>query len=124
MMFTVSGMALGGWMAGALYDLTGDYTASIIAAVGFNVLNLGIAALLIARDGGSRRGERSCGRREPASASTPSRSPMDSRFRGSSPTVPSESPTRDRRPLTDAPGMPESALRPGMIHWDIGERDG
>ena len=50
MMFTVSGMALGGWIAGALYDLTGDYTASIIAAVGFNVLNLGIAALLIARD--------------------------------------------------------------------------
>ena len=50
MMFTVSGMALGGWIAGALYDLTGDYTASILAAVGFNVLNLGIAALLIARD--------------------------------------------------------------------------
>jgi len=50
MLFTVGGMALGGWLAGALYDLTGDYTASIIAAVGFNVLNLGIAALLIARD--------------------------------------------------------------------------
>ena len=50
MMFTVSGMALGGWIAGALHDLTGDYTASILAAVGFNVVNLGIAALLIARD--------------------------------------------------------------------------
>ena len=50
MMFTVSGMALGGWIAGALHDLTGDYSTSILAAVGFNVLNLGIAALLIARD--------------------------------------------------------------------------
>ena len=50
MMFTVSGMALGGWIAGALYDLTGDYTASILAAVGFNVLNLAIAWLLIARN--------------------------------------------------------------------------
>ena len=50
MMFTVSGMALGGWIAGALHDLTGDYTASILAAVGFNVVNLAIAWLLIARD--------------------------------------------------------------------------
>ena len=50
MMFTVSGMALGGWIAGALYDLTGDYTASILAAVGFNVVNLAIAWWLIARD--------------------------------------------------------------------------
>ena len=50
MMFTVGGMALGAWMAGVLYDVTGNYTASILAAVGFNVLNLGIAAVLIARD--------------------------------------------------------------------------
>ena len=50
MLFTVCGMALGGWLAGALYDLTGDYTASILAALGFNVLNLGVAAWLLARD--------------------------------------------------------------------------
>ena len=50
MLFTVGGMALGGWLAGALYDLTGNYTASILAAFGFNVLNVGIAAWLIARD--------------------------------------------------------------------------
>ena len=50
MLFTVGGMALGGWLAGALHDLTGDYTASILAAFGFNVLNLTIAAWLIVRD--------------------------------------------------------------------------
>ena len=50
MMFTVGGMALGGWLAGALYDLTGDYTASILAALGFNVLNLAIAGWLLSRD--------------------------------------------------------------------------
>ena len=50
MLFTVGGMALGAWLAGALYDLTGNYTASILAAFAFNVLNLGIAGWLIARD--------------------------------------------------------------------------
>ena len=50
MLFTVGGMALGAWLAGALYDLTGDYTASILAAFAFNVLNFGIAGWLIARD--------------------------------------------------------------------------
>ena len=52
MLFTVCGMALGGWLAGALHDLTGDYTASILAAFGFNVLNFAIAAWLLARDRG------------------------------------------------------------------------
>lgn len=50
MLFTVGGMGFGGWVAGALYDLTGDYTASILAALGFNVLNVAIAAWLLARD--------------------------------------------------------------------------
>ena len=49
MLFTVGGMGLGGWIAGTLYDLSGDYSASILAALGFNVLNLGIAAWLLAR---------------------------------------------------------------------------
>ena len=50
MMFTVGGMALGAWLAGILYDLTGNYTVSILVAIGFNVLNLAIATWLIARD--------------------------------------------------------------------------
>ena len=57
MLFTVGGMALGGWLAGALHDLTGSYTASILAAFGFNVLNLGIAAWLIVRDRAPPAGE-------------------------------------------------------------------
>ena len=57
MLFTVGGMGFGGWIAGALYDLTGDYTASILAALGFNALNLGIAAWLLARDRAPPAGE-------------------------------------------------------------------
>ena len=57
MLFTVGGMALGGWLAGALHDLTGAYTASILVAFGFNVLNFGIAAWLLARDRRSSTGE-------------------------------------------------------------------
>ncbi len=50
MVFTIGGMALGAWLAGALYDLTGNYTASILVALGFNVVNLGVAVWLIVRD--------------------------------------------------------------------------
>ena len=49
MLFTFAGMALGGWMAGALYDLTGSYTASFINAVAFNVLNAVIVVFLAQR---------------------------------------------------------------------------
>ena len=49
MLFTFAGMALGGWMAGALYDLTGSYTASFINAVAFNVLNAAIVVYLARR---------------------------------------------------------------------------
>ena len=49
MLFTFAGMALGGWMAGALYDLTGSYTASFINAVAFNVVNAAIVVFLARR---------------------------------------------------------------------------
>jgi MFS family permease len=41
--FTLLGMALGGWMAGAIYDLTGSYDAAFINAIAFNVANLVLA---------------------------------------------------------------------------------
>ena len=46
-LFTVAGMAFGGWVAGLLYDLTGSYNVSFLNAIGFNILNLWIAASLL-----------------------------------------------------------------------------
>ena len=44
--FTMLGMAIGGWLAGALYDLTGSYAIAFINAIGFNVANLAIAGIM------------------------------------------------------------------------------
>lgn len=41
--FTLLGMALGGWIAGAIYDLTGSYDAAFINAIAFNIANLALA---------------------------------------------------------------------------------
>ena len=41
--FTLLGMAFGGWLAGAIYDLTGSYDAAFINAIAFNVGNLALA---------------------------------------------------------------------------------
>lgn len=48
-LFTITGMALGGWMAGAIYDATGSYTWSYLNAIAFNVMNLVVAASLLRR---------------------------------------------------------------------------
>jgi predicted MFS family arabinose efflux permease len=44
---TLCGMAVGSYMAGALYDLTGSYTASYINAIAFNLMHMAIAAGLL-----------------------------------------------------------------------------
>ena len=49
-LFTLAGMAFGGWIAGILYDLTGSYTAAFINAIVFNIVNLFIAVNLLRRD--------------------------------------------------------------------------
>jgi len=46
---TIIGMALGAWLAGAFYDLSGSYTLSFLVAIAFNLFNLGIVLLLIFR---------------------------------------------------------------------------
>jgi MFS family permease len=51
LMATVFGMALGGWMSGVLYDLTGSYDAAFLNGILWNVLNLGIAVTLLRRRG-------------------------------------------------------------------------
>jgi MFS family permease len=46
---TIVGMALGGWMGGVLFDLTGSYRAAFINGIGWNVLNAAIAWWLLGR---------------------------------------------------------------------------
>lgn len=46
MMSTMLGMALGGWMSGKMFDLTGSYQAAMINGVAWNLLNLAIAVWL------------------------------------------------------------------------------
>jgi MFS family permease len=49
LMATLFGMALGGWMSGAIFDLTGSYRAAFINGIGWNLLNLSIAGWLLYR---------------------------------------------------------------------------
>ena len=46
LMFTMLGMALGGWMSGNVFDLTGSYHAAFINGIAWNLLNLTIAITL------------------------------------------------------------------------------
>lgn len=48
-MATMFGMALGGWMSGKIFDLTGAYHAAFANGIGWNLLNFAIAALLLMR---------------------------------------------------------------------------
>jgi MFS family permease len=45
-MATMFGMALGGWLSGKVFDLTGSYHAAFINGIAWNLLNLSIAFLL------------------------------------------------------------------------------
>ena len=49
LMFTLFGMALGGWMSGRIFDLTGSYTAAFANGIAWNALNLAIAVTLLWR---------------------------------------------------------------------------
>ncbi|MCY1538757.1 D-galactonate transporter [compost metagenome] len=48
-MATLVGMALGGWMSGWVYDLTGSYHAAFLNGIAFNLLNMSIALWLYFR---------------------------------------------------------------------------
>jgi len=48
-MFTMVGMALGGWMSGKVFDLTGSYLAAFLNGVAWNLLNTGIVIFLLRR---------------------------------------------------------------------------
>jgi MFS family permease len=49
LMATVFGMALGGWMSGVIFDLTGSYHAAFLNGILWNVLNISIAVGLLRR---------------------------------------------------------------------------
>jgi MFS family permease len=49
LMATLFGMALGGWMSGAVFDLTGSYRAAFVNGLAWNALNLSIVLFLLWR---------------------------------------------------------------------------
>jgi len=49
LMCTLLGMALGGWLTGMIFDLSGSYRAAFIHGIAWNLLNLAIAFWLLRR---------------------------------------------------------------------------
>lgn len=49
MMATILGMALGGWMSGWIYDVTGNYQMAFWNGIVWNVLNIAIILVILAR---------------------------------------------------------------------------
>ena len=47
LMATIFGMALGGWISGEIYDLTGSYQAAFLNGIAWNLLNMAIAGYLL-----------------------------------------------------------------------------
>ena len=46
---TLFGMALGGYLSGVIFDVTGSYRAAFLNGIGWNLLNLSIAFFLLRR---------------------------------------------------------------------------
>ena len=46
---TLLGMALGGWLSGKIFDLTGSYDAAFVNGIAWNLVNVGIVLLLLSR---------------------------------------------------------------------------
>ena len=46
---TLLGMALGGWMSGAIFDATGSYRAAFVNGIAWNLLNVSVVVFLLMR---------------------------------------------------------------------------
>jgi len=55
LMATLIGMALGGWMSGLIFDLTGSYRAAFLNGLAWNLVNVSVMAWLLQRS--RRRGQ-------------------------------------------------------------------
>jgi len=49
MMATIAGMAVGGWMSGWIYDMTGSYAAAFWNGIAWNLLNIAIMVMILLR---------------------------------------------------------------------------
>ena len=49
MMATIMGMALGGWMSGWIYDVSGSYAFAFWNGIGWNFLNIVIVGFILWR---------------------------------------------------------------------------
>jgi MFS family permease len=50
---TMVGMALGGWLSGVIFDLTGSYDAAFVNGIAWNLVNAAIVLWLLKRAGGA-----------------------------------------------------------------------
>jgi len=55
LMFTLFGMALGGWLSGKVFDLTGSYQAAFVNGIAWNLVNLSVVLFLLGRVRPGRR---------------------------------------------------------------------
>ena len=46
-MATIVGMALGGWMSGWIYDVSGSYTLAFVNGIAFNLLNIAVMVVIL-----------------------------------------------------------------------------
>ncbi len=54
LMATLFGMALGGWLPGWIFDVTGSYRAAFVNGIAWNLVTTGIAAFMILRERSAR----------------------------------------------------------------------
>jgi MFS family permease len=56
MMSTTLGMAVGGWMSGWIYDLTGSYAAAFMNGIAWNLVNIFVMTLVLLKSSGQVAG--------------------------------------------------------------------